>query len=328
MKPVHALNMHKSTVHFINEPPTTTSIGGDTHTDDSSTMMMLSRPPPQQQQQPGRFPLISSAPTHPGILNNSHNNYHHNNHHNQPPVQIVSNYYQSNVFALQPNGRSSQLNNNARKTAARTRQQIITRTNLIIAALLLALLLVYNAQNILFYKLNELTTDPSSPTIYFCAFDDKYADYFSMLTQFLVPFLNLFLFAILPLTLLTVQVLLDVCFLIRVRREQAKRYMKLSELIEWPLYGYYLVYMVSQLPYALHQLVDLASGTSKFPFVFPLFIQMKFSSHVWLVIVEQMLLFAGQSADLFIWLLLDKQMRELCAYWLNKRILCRTYTKV
>lgn len=194
------------------------------------------------------------------------------------------------------------------------------------AGLLLAALLVYNAQNLLFYKLNELTTD--TQTIMFCAFDDKYADYYSMLTSFLVPFLNLVLFALLPLTLLTVQVLLDTCFLIRVRREQAKRYMKLSECIEWPLYCYYLVYMVAHLPYAMHQLVDLCAGTSKFPFVFPLFIQMKFSSHVWLVIVEQTLMFLGNAADLFIWLVVDRQMRELCVFWLNKRILCRTYTKV
>lgn len=263
---------------------------------------------------PARFPLINN----PGILHNHHNHHHHH----QPPVQIVSNYYQSNVFALPSN---SSTRHTGRKSS-RARQESITKTNLLFSGLLLALLLIYNAQNLFFYKLNELTTDQQ--TIHFCAFDDKYADYYSMLTQFLVPFTNLFLFAILPLTLLTVQVLLDVCFLIRVRREQAKRYLKLSECIEWPLYVYYLVYMVSHLPYALHQLVDLAIGTSKFPFVFPLFIQMKFSSNVWLVIIEQVLLFLGQSADLFIWLVVDRQMRELCVYWLNKRILCRTYTKV
>lgn len=308
MKPMQSFNMQKSTVHFINEQDTEDSVQRSLTNPNSSRYALLSHHQQQHQHHP----------------HHSQHQHHHQQQHQ--PVQIVtSNYYhQSNVFAMPPSSSAM----SARSGAAKSRSKLvgISRTNLVFSLALFAALLVYNAQNLIFYKLNELNT--GTQMILFCAFDDSYADYYSMLTQFLVPFLNLFLFAVLPLTLLTVQVLLDVCFLIRVRREQLKRYMKLSEIIEWPLYAYYLVAMLAHLPYALHQLVDLCAGTSKFPFVFPLFIQMKFSSHVWLVIIEQMLIFIGCGADLFIWLLVDKQMRELATYWLNKRIFCRTYTKV
>lgn len=289
MKQLQTYNLKTSTVHFINEQDQT-----------NEENRSLTKPYMSATLQPHR----------------------HHNHRPPVPVHIVqSNYYhQANVFAISSSSKSH------RKSSRARREALITKTNILFTIGLFLALLAYNAQNLFLYKLNELNT--GAQMILFCAFDDAYADYYTMLTQFLVPFLNLFFFAILPLTLLTVQVLLDVCFLIRVKREQMKRYMKISEDIEWPLYAYYLVYMVSQLPYALHQFVDLTVGTAKFPFVFPLFIQMKFSAHVWLVIIEQTLIFLAYSSDLFIWLIVDKQMRELCAYWLNKRILCRTYSKV
>lgn len=321
IKPIQTIQLQKSSVHFISEDNNNNNNNG-----------AASGPRQTTQNGPNRYALVPASanggvihPATASTLTNTtsagspHQNHHH--HHHQTPVQIVTaNYYhQANVFTVPYN------NNKAAQKSKSKQRMSSARQNYIFCIILLALLLVYNAQNLFLYKLNELNT--GIQTILFCAFDDTYADYYSMLTQFVVPFLNLTLFAILPLTLLTVQVLLDVCFLIRVKREQMKRYMKLNEVIEWPLYLYYAVYMISQLPFALHQLFDLAAGTAKFPFVFPLFIQMKFSSHVWLVIVEQVLIFAAYSSDLFIWLLADKQMRELCSYWLNKRILCRTYSK-
>lgn len=197
--------------------------------------------------------------------------------------------------------------------------------NALFCLVLFALLFVYNSQNIFFYSLIELKT-AKNEIITYCAFEESYADYYNILNQYIVPLLNLCLFSLIPLLLCTMQVLFDVCFLIRVQREQTKRYEKLKEIIEWPLYSYYLVYIVSQLPFAAHQISDLILGTSKFPFVFPIFIRMKFTSQVWLVIFEMTLIMLAYSVDLFIWLVCDKHLRQLAKNWLNKRMLCRTYS--
>ena len=198
--------------------------------------------------------------------------------------------------------------------------------NALFSVILFLLLLIYNGQNLFFYSLIELKT-AKNEIITYCAFEEAYSEYYNILNQYIVPLLNLFLFSIIPLFLCTMQVLFDACFLIRVQREQTKRYEKLREIIEWPLYSYYLVYIVSQLPFAMHQVSDLIVGTIKFPFVFPIFIQMKFTSKVWLVIFEMTLMIFAYSSDLFIWLICDRHLRQLCKNWLNKRILCRTYSK-
>jgi hypothetical protein len=78
-------------------------------------------------------------------------------------------------------------------------------------------------------------------------------------------------------------------------------------------------------PFALHQIVDLCIGTTKFPFVFPLFIQLKFTSKVWLSVFEMTGIFLACASDLYIWIICDRQMRQLAVNWLNKRIFCRTY---
>ena len=199
------------------------------------------------------------------------------------------------------------------------------RKNALFCLVLGIVLLAYNAHNIFLYSLFRLATQEAS--VNFCAFNTNFSEYYSILTQLVLPLSNLCLFSLLPLFLCTLQVLFDVCFLVRVQREQMKRYEKLKEVIEWPLYGYYVVYMVSQLPFALHNIVDLALGTAKFPFVFPLFIQLKFTSKVWLIVLEMTLIFVSYSSDLYIWLLMDKQFRRVASGWLNKRILCRTYNK-
>jgi len=198
--------------------------------------------------------------------------------------------------------------------------------NALFCVILFMLLLIYNGQNLFLYSLIELKT-AKNEIITYCAFEEAYSEYYNILNQYIVPLLNLFLFSIIPLLLCTMQVLFDVCFLIRVQREQTKRYEKLKEIIEWPLYSYYLVYIVSQLPFAIHQISDLIIGTIKFPFVFPIFIQMKFTSKVWLVIFEMTLMIFAYSSDLFIWLVCDRHLRQLCKNWLNKRIFCRTYSK-
>ncbi len=198
--------------------------------------------------------------------------------------------------------------------------------NALFCVILFILLLIYNGQNLFLYSLIELKT-AKNEIITYCAFEEAYSDYYNILNQYIVPLLNLFLFSIMPILLCTMQVLFDACFLIRVQREQTKRYEKLKEIIEWPLYSYYLVYIVSQVPFACHQISDLIIGTIKFPFVFPIFIQMKFTSKVWLVIFEMTLFILAYSSDLFIWLICDRHLRQLCKNWLNKRIFCRTYSK-
>jgi hypothetical protein len=197
------------------------------------------------------------------------------------------------------------------------------RRNVLFCLILFMLICLYDSQNFFLYSLSELTKD--GKTIYFCAFESNYADYYTLLNQYILPITNLCLFSFFPLFLCTMQVLFDACFLVRVQREQMKRYERLKDVIEWPLYAYYAVYMISQIPLLLHQIVDLASGTVKFPFVFPIFIQLKFTSKVWLNVIEMTLMFLCYSSDLYIWMLCDKQMRRLAAYWLNKRIFCRTY---
>jgi hypothetical protein len=198
--------------------------------------------------------------------------------------------------------------------------------NVLFCSILFMLICMYNAQNFFLYSLFELTKN--GQTIHFCAFESNYANYYTLLNQFILPITNLCLFSIFPLLLCTMQVFFDTCFLIRVQREQLKRYEQLKDdVIEWPLYAYYAVYMISQIPILLHQVVDLASGAVKFPFVFPIFIQLKFTSKVWLNVIEMTLMFICYSSDLYIWILCDKQMRRLAAYWLNKCIFCHTHNQ-
>lgn len=197
------------------------------------------------------------------------------------------------------------------------------RKNALFCVCLVFILMLYNFQNFLFYSLNEMESDKKR--VSFCAFDDFYSDYYKLITQYLVPVCNLLLFVFLPLLIAGVQVLLDASYLIRLKKEQTKVYNRLNEEhIEWPLYVYYVAYLCVFAPLFLHQVIDLTLGTKKFPFVFPLFIQLKFTSHVWLVVVEMTALFALCGMDLFIWLLVDKNMRLLASYWITKYILCRT----
>jgi len=199
------------------------------------------------------------------------------------------------------------------------------RKNAMFCLILFTLLCIYDGQNLFLYSLAQLTSKDKLNTVYFCAFESSYAEYYTLLTQLIVPLANLCLFSLLPMTLCTMQVLFDACFLVRVKREQMKRFEKLKEVIEWPLYAYYVVYVVSQVPFALHQVVDLCIGTTKFPFVFPLFIQLKFTSKVWMSVFEMTAIFLACTSDLYIWIVCDRQMRQLAVNWLNKRIFCRTY---
>lgn len=188
--------------------------------------------------------------------------------------------------------------------------------------LIISLLFIYNSFNLIFYSLNKLV-DSKNNTIYFCAFDEDYSDYYSKLTPFLVPLLNLILFWALPFFIGMGQIFLDLSFFIRIKREQEKRYLKIKNLIEWPIYGYFIAFAITQLPFALHQIVDLSKNAVKFPFVFPLFIQMKFSNKVGLVVFEQILIFIGLSLDLFVWLLVDKDYRFFLLNFVNKKFCCK-----
>lgn len=194
--------------------------------------------------------------------------------------------------------------------------------NCLALGFILSLLFIYNSFNLIFYSLNKLV-DSKNNTIYFCAFDETYSDYYSKLTPFLVPLLNLVLFWALPFFFGISRIILDISFLIRIKREQEKRYIKLKNLIEWPVYAYFIIFAITQLPFAIHQIVDLSKHTVKFPFVFPLFIQMKFSNKVGLVVFEQVFIFIGLSLDLFVWLIMDKDYRFFVIDFFNKRFCCR-----
>ncbi|RNA39610.1 hypothetical protein BpHYR1_044265 [Brachionus plicatilis] len=198
--------------------------------------------------------------------------------------------------------------------------------NCLALGLILSLLFVYNSLNLVFYSLNKLV-DSKNNTIYFCAFDETYSDYYTKLTPFLMPLLNLIFFWAVPFFFGIGQILLDMSFLFRIKREQEKRYLKLKKLIERPVYAYFVIFAITQLPFAIHQVVDLSNSAVKFPFVFPLFIQMKFSNKVSLVVIEQVLIFVGLSLDLFVWLLVDKDYRTFLVNYVSKKLCCKVSRK-
>ena len=262
----------------------------------------------------GRFPVISQQ-----------------NQQLMPASMLImssnSNPYNTNVTVALPNANTRYVTSSSFVKSTQAKSTIAqNRKNIIFCVFLFVVLFAYNAQNLFLYSLSELPL-PDMPTIYYCAFEQAYSEYYTVLNQYVIPLSNLVLFAGLPLALATMQVLFDICFLVRVQREQMKRYLKLRDIIEWPIYIYYLVYLISQLPFALHQVNDLIMGTVKFPFVFPLFIQLKFTSKVWLTVIEMTLLCLACSTDLYIWIVCDREVRQLAKYWLNKRIFCRTYAK-
>jgi hypothetical protein len=157
-----------------------------------------------------------------------------------------------------------------------------------------------------------------------CAFDDYYTPVFGLVNQYLSPIFNLFFFSFLPVLIGGVQCILDMAYLRRLKREQKKFYIKLNEdHIEWTLYAYFAAYFIVLLPLFFHQVIELVLGTKKFPFVFPLFIQLKFSSAVPLVVTEMSLLFILCAADLFIWLCVDKNLKLLAKLWLKRYIFCK-----
>ena len=80
------------------------------------------------------------------------------------------------------------------------------------------------------------------------------------------------------------QIVFDVFFLIK-----GKNCKRLKDEIEWPLYAYYSLHMISQLPIALHIIVDLVR--EKFPFVFPIFIQLNFTSKVCSFVIRPIYIF-------------------------------------
>ncbi len=262
----------------------------------------------------GRFPIISQQ-----------------NQQLMPASMLImssnSNPYNTNLTVALPNVNTRYVTSSSFVKSTQAKSTIAqNRKNITFCIFLFVILFTYNAQNLFLYSLSELPL-PDMPTIYYCAFEQAYSEYYTVLNQYVIPLSNLVLFAALPLALATMQVLFDICFLVRVQREQMKRYLKLRDIIEWPIYIYYLVYLISQLPFALHQVNDLIMGTVKFPFVFPLFIQLKFTSKVWLTVIEMTLLCLACSTDLYIWIICDREVRQLAKYWLNKRIFCRTYAK-
>jgi hypothetical protein len=239
-------------------------------------------------------------------LNNTNGHHHHHHHHHQSKMTKAESY--TSVDEISSDSCVCYFFEAKRKNA-------------LFCLCLLFVLLIYNFQNFIFYSLSEM--ENNGKRVSFCAFDEFYAAHYTVISQYLVPVLNLFLFCFLPLIIAGVQVALDVGYLIRLRREQTKYYNRLDEEhIEWPLYFYFLGYVCVFLPMFVHQLLDLAVGTKKFPFVFPLFIQLKFSSRVWLVVWEMTSLFVLCAADLFIWLAVDKNFRLLAICWLKKYVLC------
>ena len=211
--------------------------------------------------------------------------------------------------------------------------QSSSRRSVYACLMIMLLVVMYNIPNILFYSLNKVTVILSRPrdvqiqsnTVSYCAFDEAFAKYYSLINNKLIPALNLLLFNFLPLIICFTYILLDACFLVRLYREQQKIYEKLKEFIEWPLYAYFVVFSVTHLPFILHDLCDLIAGTNKFPFVFPLFIRMTFSNKVPLVIIENLLMCLAYASYFYIWLATDKLFRQLVCILFNKHVLCRSH---
>jgi hypothetical protein len=197
--------------------------------------------------------------------------------------------------------------------------------NIFNCILIFFLIVVYNSQNLLFYSLNQLTLPKTNTTIEYCAFEPMFSSYYVLISQHLVPVLNLLLFVLLPMLIGILYVSFDLCMFIRLKREQNKLYRHLNEFhIEWIVYIYFLVFFVSQLPLFLHQLIDIVSQNIKFPFVFPLFIGLIFSNKVWLVIFEMSLICLAYSSNFLWWCLFDKDFISIIKFYFNKYILCKT----
>ena len=198
--------------------------------------------------------------------------------------------------------------------------------NIFNCIIIFMLIIIYNAQNLFFYSINKVTIQKTNQTLEFCAFEPLYSNYYVLINQHIVPMLNLFLFVFLPMLLGIIYLIVDLCLFIRLKREHNKMFQHLKEFhIEWLVYVYFIVFFISQMPLFIHQLVDIATRNIKFPFVFPLFIALIFSTKVGLVIFEMSIICLSYSISFLLWLIFDKEFLNIIKFYFNKYILCRTF---
>jgi hypothetical protein len=193
--------------------------------------------------------------------------------------------------------------------------------------LIFLLILIYNSQNFILYSLNEVSiiNKYQNLSAKFCAFSSDYSKYYILINQEIIPILNLTLFVIFPIIYGIHQLWVDVCLLIILKREQRKRYEFLNEYhIEWVLYIFFIIFFISQVPLCIHQIIDLVFQNFKFPFVFPMFISLIFSTKVTLVLVEMSLLCFAYSSSFFVFWIFDFGFRNIIKFYFYKYILCRT----
>jgi hypothetical protein len=197
--------------------------------------------------------------------------------------------------------------------------------NIFHCVIIFGLIVAYNAQNLFLYSINEVTIQKQNISLKFCAFNPFYSNYYVLINQTITPMLNLFLFVLLPMILGILYLSLDLCLFIRLKREQNKLFKHLREYhIEWLLYVYFIIFLLSQMPLFIHQLFDIITQNIKFPFVFPLFIGLIFSKKVGLVLFEMGMLCIGYSIALPCWCLFDNDFINIIKFYFNKYILCRT----
>ena len=197
--------------------------------------------------------------------------------------------------------------------------------NIVNCILIFILIVLYNAQNLFFYSINDVFIVKQNVSIKFCAFDPFYSNYYLLISQHIVPMLNLLLFLILPMIIGVLYLSFDLCLFIRLKREQNKLYLHLKEYhIEWLIYIYFIIFFISQMPLFIHQVADYVTQNIKFPFVFPLFIGLIFSTKVGLVLFEMSMLCFGYSISFLFWCLFDNDFINIIKFYFNKYVLCRT----
>lgn len=201
----------------------------------------------------------------------------------------------------------------------------VKHKNTVYCLSIIVIIMLYNLPNMLFYTLNRLEYPPSSGSyVTFCAFEPRLSDIFTTLTTKIQPALNLSLFVFIPIIFGGLIILLDICFLIRVYRNDEKRFKKFENNLEITLYVYFFVFALTHSLYAFHTAIDLLRGANKFPFVLPIFIGMTFTKYVGLFITEMLFICIGLSSDFFIWFFADRKFRQLVMYLFKKHILCKS----
>jgi hypothetical protein len=167
-------------------------------------------------------------------------------------IKLLDNFYMINNYTntILTVNKSNSKNNKA-----------ASRRNLYAFLFIFTVIFLYNAPNLFLYSLASLKNPITNTTFDYCAYTQDYAERTFVLTQsYLYPYGNLIFFVFVPFVVGLVYILFDLCYLIRMYKEEQKRYEYLKMFVEYPIYLYFCVYFFCDMFYAFHQLHDIASG--------------------------------------------------------------------